>query len=178
MQKGDLHICALTFLAPSYCCLPPFPESQSSKTLICSGSQLLLQPVECPCPQNYRNKPPVQPCPILLWALVQLLDTFMCHINTLQRRAGKNLPHQDMVLVLLWVCCVQQGQLLTKQQKWQSGCSAEPLIPVLGWCTWDGCFWTDNKLLLSPHCIHEDSWLCCALKHYRGMSHWASSATS
>lgn len=99
MQTGNLHICALRFLAPSHCCLPPFPENQSSNTLICSGTQLLLHPVECPCPENYRNKPTVQPCPFFLWALMQLLDTLLCHIHTLYRRAGK-ICHSGVVLAL------------------------------------------------------------------------------
>lgn len=98
MLKGNLHTCALRFLAPQLLLSPPIPREPEFHCFDLQWHPAVAAPYGVSLPRELQEQALFSLVP-LLWALMQLLDAFMCHIHSLHRRVGK-ICHSDTVLVL------------------------------------------------------------------------------
>lgn len=154
------------FWLPSYCCVPPFPENH----LICSGTQLLLHPVECyrRITGTTRQFSLVPSCcgPQCSYLMPLCVTSTLC-----TEKGWKNLSLCHCPGAFCRFAVFSKGSCSpSSKNDYQAAqlshwslfwaCACEMAMSGL-----------TKNCSFPPHCIHQAFWLCCALKHYRGMSH-------
>lgn len=126
--------------------------------------------MECPCPENYRNKPTVQPCLFTVGPNAAPWCLYVSHPYFAQK-GWENLP--------LWHCpgAFCRFAVFSKGSCSPSSKTGYQAVQLSHWSLFWACACEVavsgliTNCSFPPYCIHEAFWLCCALKHYRGMSH-------